>query len=281
MENVTAQADTLQASMAGIQTAALIPESIRGNHNGLGNIVLTADGMWVVPNPDAVFLGGDNTSTENNLVHHQLQADSETLESLKKLRIKPASPESAFREFTSRLLGISRYERRVSSNEEWHEFWRLARYVDQKEAEKIINQSTHKWDNWRDRLCVHTISGKWRSLFQTLLPGPIVPADGSRDDNVSIDVQYHEAELPLLAQLGAVDSPRAGHELSLARSRQFTNRCKTEFQERAKRDIGRRPQDDLLVFEKPVTGGPLDLLELLSEEAKAKYTWDLLALDDT
>ena len=48
------------------------------------------------------------------------------------------------------------------------------------------------------------------------------------------------------------------------------------FQERAKRDIGRRPQDDLLGFEKPETGGPLDLLDLLSEEAKAKYTWDLL-----
>ena len=27
-------------------------------------------------------------------------------------------------------------------------------------------------------------------------------------------------------------------------------RCKTEFQERAKRDIGRRPQDDLLGYSK-------------------------------
>ena len=281
VENTTEEVHALQASTAAIQTAALIPESIRGSHNILGSIVLTAAGTWVVPNPDTVFLGGDNTSTESNLVHPQLQAAPETLDSLNKLGIKPASAESAFRAFASRLLGIPRYERRVTSNEEWHEFWRLARYVDQKEAKKIINESTHRGENWRDKLCVRTISGKWRSLFQTLLPGPIVPADGSRDRDVSIDVQYHEAELPLLTQLGAVDSPRAGHGLSLANSHQFIRRYKTEFQERAKRDIGRRPQDDLLGFEKPETGGPLDLLELLSEEAKVKYTWDLLALDDT
>ena len=281
VRNATTEAEALQASMAAIQIAALIPDAMRGNHNSLGNIVLTADGTWVVPNPDAVFLGGNNTSTESNLVHPQLQADPETLDSLKKLGIKPASAESAFREFALGLLDIPWYKRRAISNEEWHEFWRLARYIDQTEAAKIINESTYRWENWRDKLCVLTISGKWRSLFQTLLPGPIVPADGSRDSDVSIDVQYHEAELPLLTQLGAVDSPRAGHELSLPRNRQFTNRCKTVFQERAKRDIGRRPQDDLLMFEKPETSGPLDLLELLSEEAKAKYTWDLLALDDT
>ncbi len=277
VENANEAVHAVQASTAAIQTAALIPEPVRGSHYSLGRIVLTAAGTWVVPNPDTVFLGGDDTSTASNLVHPQLQAEPETLDALNKLGIKPASAESAFREFASGLSDIPWYERRVFSNEEWHEFWRLARYVDQKEAEKIINE----WDNWRDKLCVRTISGKWRSLSQALLPGPIVPADGSRDRDVSIDVQYHEAELPLLTQLGAVDSPRAGHELSLTRSRQFTNRCKTVFQERAKRDIGRRPQDDLLRFEKPETGGPLDLLELLSEEAKAKYTWALLALDDT
>ena len=283
VENATEEVHALQASMAAIQTAALIPESIRGSHRILGSIVLTAARTWVVPNPDTVFLGGDNTSTESNLVHPQLQAEPETLESLNKLGIKPASAESAFRDYASRLLGIPRYGRRVTNNEEWPEFWRRARYVDQQEAAKIINESAYGWGTWRDKLCVHTISGKWRSLFQTLLPGPIVPADGSRDSDVSIDVQYHEAELPLLTQLGAVDSPRAGHELSFTtRSHQFTSRCKIVFQERAKNSsIGRRPHDDLLSFEKPETSGPLDVLELLSEEAKAKYTWDLLALDDT
>ena len=80
---------------------------------------------------------------------------------------------------------------------------------------------------------------------------------------------------------GATDSPRIGHELSRSKSWQFINRCRKEFQEHSKNEIGRRPLDDWLVFDRPETGGPVDLLELLSEEAKAKYTWDLLSLDDT
>ena len=279
-ENATEEVHALQASTAAIQTAALIPESIRGSHNSLGSIVLTATGTWVVPDPDAVFLGGDDTSVVSNLVHPQLQAEPETLDSLNKLGIKPASAESAFREFSSGLLGTLRYEQRVISNEEWHEFWQLARYVDHKEAAKIINESINRWDNWRDKLCVRTMSGKWRSLFHTLLPGPIVPGDGNRDIDIAIDIDYHHTHLPLLSQLGATDSPRVGHELSRTKSWQFNDRCRKAFQERAKDEIGRRPRDSLLVFERPETGGPLDLLELLSEEAKAKYTWALLSLDD-
>ena len=170
---------------------------IRGSHNILGSIVLTAAERGSCRTQTPCFLAV-TPATESNCVHPQLQAEPETLDSLNKLGIKPASAESAFRAFASRLLGIPKYERRVTSNEEWHEFWRLARYVDQKEAKKIINESTHRGENWRDKLCARTISGKWRSLFQTLLPGPIVPADGSRDRDVSIDVQYHESELPSL-----------------------------------------------------------------------------------
>ena len=274
-------ADALQASIVAVQTAALIPKSIRGTYKSLGNIVLAADGRWVEPNPDTLFLGGDSTSTAANLVHPQLQLDPETLDALKTLGLQPASAESAFRELASDLLDVPWYESRVVSNEEWHRFWRLARSVDQQEAETIIATSTRRSGNWRDKLCVRTISGKWRSLFQTLLPGRIVPLDGSRDDDFSIDVQYHAPDLPLLSKLGATDVPRARHELSLARSQEFSNRCKEMFQDRAKNTIGRRPQDNLLRFENSQTAGPLDLLELLSEESKALYTWNLLSLDDT
>ena len=51
--------------------------------------------------------------------------------------------------------------------------------------------------------------------FRRCCPAQSFPQMVVETDDVSIDVQYHEAELPLLTQLGAVDSPRAGHELSL------------------------------------------------------------------
>ena len=280
-DNADAESEALQASMAAIQTAALMPESIRRNHSHLGDIVFTANRKWVTPNPVALFLGGDDSLTATNLVHPLLQADTETLDALRQLGIKPASAESMFRECASALLSDSSWQPRTIEDDEWLNFWKHAREVDHGTAVKIIKESTYQWANWRDRLCVRTVSGKWRTLFQTLLPGPIVPGDGSRDVEVAIDVNYHQGHLPLLRQLGATDSPRIGHELSRSKRRQFTNRCGREFQEHAKNDIGRRPQDGLLEFDKPETSGPLDLLEILSEEAKAKYTWDLLSLEGT
>ncbi len=268
----------IQASVAAIQTAALIPEHIRESNN-LGNIVVMADGGWTKPDPGSVFLDSGNTSSAINLIHPRLQADPKTLEALKTLGIKPASAETVFRELASDLLAPP-YNRRGVADDDWDNFWRLARDVECLEAAAIIQEPKRNW-NWRDLLRVRTVAGNWRSFFQALLPGPIVPADGSRDDYVSIDLQYHEADLPLLERLGAVDAPRAEYELSSAKNRQFINHCRTMFQHRAQSDIGHRPQDHLLRFEKPVTGGPLDVLESLSEEAKAIYTWDLLALDDT
>ena len=281
VESSTTGADALQASMAAVQTAALIPESIRGTQKSLGNIVLAADGKWVEPNSDTLFLGGDSNSTAGNLVHPELQLDPETLDALKTLGLELPSAESVFREFASSLLDIPWYENRVVRNDEWHNFWALARSVGQQEAVNIITLSARRSGNWRDKLCVRTISGRWRSLFRALLPGAIVPVDAGRDDDVSIDIQYHAADLPLLTQLGASATPRAAHELSLNQGWQFTNRCKAVFQEHAKNEIGRRPQDSLLRFDNPETAGPLDLLELLSEEGKAIFTWELLGLDDT
>lgn len=273
IENATAEADVLQAAMATTQTAALIPETIRGNHNSLGNIVLTADGTWAIPDPDTVFLGGDNTSTARNLVHPQLQTDPETLDALKKLGIKPASAESVFRELALSLLG-PQHNRRIA-DDDWDSFWRLARDVDPSVASDIIRKSG---DNWRDLLRVYTVDGKWRSLFQALLPGRIVPEDGSRDSNVAIDSHFHDVELLLLQELGAAESPSSGWDLPADEYRSFINQARKKFHEQ---DLPSNPRDRLLRFKSTTASGPLDVLQHLSEEGRVLYTEALLELDDT
>ena len=70
--------------MGAIQTAALIPKSIRDVAD-LGNIVLTADGKWVKPDADAVQLSGGEISNPVNMVHPQLESDHDTLQALKDL----------------------------------------------------------------------------------------------------------------------------------------------------------------------------------------------------
>ena len=270
VSNANTEGEALEASMAAIQTAAFIPEPVR-NFNNLGNIALTADGTWVAPDPDTVFLGGGHTPGAGTLVHPQLEADTETLRALKELGIRPASPETVFREMASDLFATSR---QITNGNDWTRFWQLARDVEQPAAAETIQSHTR----WRTLLRVRTIAGGWRSLFNTLLPGPIVPADGSRDDNVAIDVRFHEADLPLLRQIGAVDAPRRGHELSPAHLRRFTGQCRNSF---TRRDLPRDPHWDRLNFNSLATTGPLDVLELLSDEGKALYTRHLLDLPAT
>ncbi len=251
----------VQASMAAIQTAALIP----GEHY-LGKIVLAANGRWVAPDPESVTLSGDvEVFSKNGLVHHQLEADAETWRALHALGIKPSSQESQFRKAVPAMHGFR--------DEHWREFWQLSRKVDQQAACEIIQKSA----DWRDTLRVRTVAGGWSTLFDALLPGPIVPADGSRDGAIAIDVEFHEHDLTLLQQLGAIDAPRDGHGL-LRKYSTFLSACRAKYYGQ---DLPSQPQWDKLKFIKATTSGPLDVLEALSEEGKALYTWQLLSLNGT
>ena len=223
VNNASNEEEALEASMAAIQAAALIPKhQMEGNN--LGNIVLTGDGSWVRPDSDTVFLGDGCGPGAGALVHPQLEADTETLSALKGLGIRPMSAETVFRNVAGDLLrhryGDAQSETQI--DEAWSEFWRLARDIDPQVAVKVIQGFKDFRDNWRGYLCVRTIAGGWRSLFNTLLPGSIIPSDGSRDGNVAIDTRFHREDVPLLQQLGAVDAPRDGQELSQSMKSKFT-----------------------------------------------------------
>ena len=266
--------EALKASMAAIQTAELIPENVRQGEV-LGEIVLAASGSWVAPEPDAVFLGGGLSSTAFSLVHPRLEADADTLNALKALGIGPASAESAFREVAIDLLEYEPWRDEPPADEDWRLFWQLAREVESNSAAAIVQSNI----GWQESIHVLTVSGKWRSLLQTLFPGSIVPDNGSRDAAVATDMRFHQANQLLLRLLGAVESPTGGRELSPAHMRRFLWKCRTEY---ARRDLPSNPQRDYLQFKAPATtGGPLDVLEALSDEGKAAYTWRLISLRST
>ena len=260
-----------EASIAAIQTAALIPQKIR-DFNKLGEIILTADNHWVAPNPEDVYLANWEDSIESeNLVHPRLEADSETLNALKALGIRSASPETAFRDLASTLVSQTVTTRPET---EWTEFWRLSHAISDFTAADIIR----KQRRWQDRLCVRTMAGAWTSLFSTLLPGRIVPTDGERDRNVTIDTQFHGENLSLLKHLGVRDGPQDRLPLSQSYQHEFLWRCRQEF---IQQELPREPRTYMLNFERAITSGPLEILEKLSDEGKALYTWDLLTLNST
>ena len=267
--------DWLDASMAAIQTAALMPSHIR-RQGDLGEIVLTANGQWVKPDRDSVWLAKESVSDKTTVVHPELEADRRTLRALKELGLTPASSEALFRNVALALLG----NRAGSSDQreypdDWRKFWTIARDISHETAARIIRSN----ESWKDALRVRTMAGNWRSLYKTLLPGHIVPADRSRDRNVTIDIEAHESDLRLLLALGAVDTAREGQKLSDQRKMEFVRRNRWAF---TQRDLPRSPHRDRLNFPSgTTTAGPLDVLENMSDEGRARFTWALLELDET
>lgn len=267
------EGDAVRASMAAIQTAALIPEANREGQD-LGRIVLRADGEWAPLDPDSLYLGGDDP-TES--VHPDLEADPETLEALKALGIRPPSPESAFRRIAASVLDRTlddSVDRRA--DDLFGRFWSASRQLDSHAASEEITSR----NGWADRLRVRTIAGVWQPVSRTLLPGAVVPQDGSRDAEVAIDVQFHHDDLSLLADLGLDDVPRAREASSRVPGflRDYLSACFARFSQEAH---PRRPRLDKVYLYADREIEPLDVLPVLTEVGRAVFTDTLLQLDAT
>ena len=310
LEALVTDTDSVQSSMAAIQTAASIPSNIREGQQ-LGEIVLTADWGWRTPGPDSVHLDSGDDTDASNLVHPQLESDPKTLDALKELGVAHVSPESAFRGKASRLLREhqSLYMSGDSQPEMdalWTKFWTLARNAGIPVAEVIPSlpfwdyqqwleresgwDFEEEWDaekkelyervfSWHRLLHLRTIAGSWQPFFHTLLPGHIVPADGSRDGDVAVDVEFHKDDLKVLRELRAVDAPTERYCLLPHRRYYFRKRCREKYCRRD--DLPHKPRLNRLNFAATTTSGPLEVLEGLSEEGKALYTEALLNLTST
>ena len=270
------------ASMAAIQTAALISPEARSGKN-LGDIVLTASGDWRTPDPERVFLpdealDGGHALNPDSFVHPQLVSDSDTLTALKKLGIKPPSLESSFKLIAQRVLdGDGEPEAGLLEK-----FWISARKLEAQTAGALIRE--HKdWRSrelWLEKLRVRTRSGDWRPLHSVLLPGDIVPGDRIRDDDTTVDTDFHEPDLELLRKLGVTDEPRDNCDLSSEPwFHSFRHPCRLRFREQD--GLPHIPQWSYLGFTSVKGVGPLEVLSVLSDEGKVLYTDALLNLDAT
>ena len=275
--------DPAADSMAAIQTAAAIPPEIRKNNSRLGKIVLMANGEWRMPDPESVFLPDPEDPgipVSESSVYPALAADDEAREALEKLGIVQASPESRLRQLTNELLD---YEPEPEEDT-LEAFWASARRVETAAAWKIVRKALRKpWEvmePW-EVVRVRTLSGEWRPLRAVLLPGIIVPGDGSRDDNVTLDIEFHKADLDLLSRIdpsGPGDEPEWR---DLSRESWFHDFATCRRKDFCARPLLKNPRRDSLNFESTMGNGPLEVIESLSDLGRALYTDALLALDET
>ena len=272
VENAPA-GDEVAASSAAVQTAALIPTDKRSG-GGLGKILLTASGAWRSPDPELVFLPDEESDVgaaaePASCVHPSLMSDGETRRALKRLGLKPPSPERLFKSVAASVLS-----EHSSPFARAHErFWGLARNLEVEDVLRIISE----YDDWPELLRVRARSGRWKPTYAVLMPGDIVPGDGRRDADATVDIGFHQHDAALLAALGVADSPVEGRELWEPALDEFYRRCEDEY--RQQDGLPHRPRREYLYFKSIEGVGPVSVLRVLSDEGAALFTDAILRLD--
>ena len=276
--------EAIRASMAAIQTAAEIP-AVHRSSDELGDIVLTASGNWQSPDPEQIFLRdeppcGDGIVDPASYVHPELVSDGDTLSALKGLGLKSPSPEWNFRLVAQRILQSGSSE---ELDDDLHrDFWLAARKLSPEGANDVIREYKD-WDGreaWATKLRVRTRTETWRAPHSVLLSGEIVPDDGSRDEDATVDAEFHGADYVLLRLLGLTDVPHDGRELSLEpQFNSFLDTWRTRYSQQD--NLPHKPDRWYLKFTSSKGVGPLGVFETLSDLGNALYTDALLGFDSS
>ena len=295
--------DAITASMKALQTAAAISKD-RRRGKPLGNILLTRSNGWCAPDPEHVFLSpaDENSAIDDQLVHADLASDAETAAALNELGIRHFSAENNLRLLVQKILDNIRRVRSYFSNLSpqvlvkylrditgdvwdnswgylWANFWDASRTISHDLAYRIIKEVFE--DDYWQAVHVRVLSDDWRPIHWALLPGEIIPSESSRDREVTIDTQFHRNDLDLLVKLGATKKPESYRRLSSELSFiSFEDRCRQRFVS-PDRNLPRNPQLGKLQFDLTIGSGPVEVMRLLSNEGKARYTDALLYLDST
>ena len=264
--------EAVEASKTAIHIAAVL-KGTGVDQAGFGAIVLTQSGEWKAPGSAEVFFlneDDDFHGDDDLIVHRDIARDLHSIESLAVLGVSLMSAAGLFEAEAKAMLDAGGHAA-GGGTEGWDRFWQLAREIGPQEAGRVVAE-------YSGDPCVRTFGGTWQRLRHTLLPGPVVPSDGTRDAGFAIDTEFHQEDMHLLRRLGASEGPRGGVEL--ARSSLYLSYWiakQAAFCQRA----GGSPSIRLLEFVSTQGSGPLDFMEYLSDEGKARYTRLLLDHEDT
>ena len=263
--------DPVGASKAAIQVASLIPRTAREDPRFLGSIVLTQSGNCRPPDPQALFLPAlsfsaeDDHSMSEHLVHVGLAEDEWAANDLRQLGLREISAERTFQLVVNALP--SREE--DVDDRWWREFWTRARALDVDHAASMLRGN-------EALLRFRTVSGAWRHMDSVLLPGDIVPADGSRDTNVTVDTRFHADDLDLQRKVGLSERPEEKDVADEPWFNGFLWKCRRDYRSS---DLPQNPHEHLLQFMSTRSVGPLQVLTLLSDEGASRYVNTLLAVE--
>ncbi|MEV6260256.1 DEAD/DEAH box helicase [Streptomyces sp. NPDC051784] len=226
-------------------------------------IVLTEESGLVAPVVGKVYRRTvqDGLRDGTTYVDPRLSEDESLIGDLTEIGIREADPRGRFIGVLEQ--GVANY-----GPQDWTRFWELFHSAG---GNRVSGEVTARVPDPGGTLFVRTVDGRFHRMRECMLPGAVVPGDGSRDASVAVDPAFHSDDLLVLREFGMRDRPTHGHRPSDEtwfedyRATIYDSYCKTLSSNASRPNIAR------IKLEGSPVGGPLHLLELLSEEGRAAF----------
>ncbi|WP_194824098.1 DEAD/DEAH box helicase [Nocardia sp. XZ_19_231] len=162
--------------------------------------VLAADGSLRLPSPGKIFLPESDAETGAEFVHPAVVADGEASAALVALGIGRLDQLGRLRSHVARMTDSTVTGAMVE------ELWNLTRGLPVTDAAAVLSAAFGAGST-----PVRTLARRVERVSDSLLPGVIVPADGSRDAAHTVDTAFHAGDLELLRAIGSSSEPKLGH----------------------------------------------------------------------
>ncbi|SCE22583.1 Type III restriction enzyme, res subunit [Streptomyces sp. DvalAA-14] len=226
-------------------------------------IVLTEDHGMVAPVAGEIFhrTSADTLRDDMVYVDQRISERSEMARHLHTIGIRVADAQGRFEGVLDQ--GFDHYD-----SQAWTNFWVLLRSAGGNAQVERIRQ---KVQSPLEAIRVRTLSGRFRPMRDCLLPGPVVPGDGSRDASIAVDLDFHSSDQPIFRDLGLHARPTSGHRPGAESWFEEYREAVHDTYLRGLPANAPRPNIGRLVLEGAPTAGPLHLLKALSEEGRAAF----------
>lgn len=229
----------------------------------LARIILTDRGKFVAPTAGGIFRRTSEDGLRDDLVYidQRIADDPDLAPLLDRLGIREADTDGRFRSVLDQ--GFEGY-----TEDSWARFWELLHKAGGATQARAI---TARVENVATTLCARTLAGKFQPLHTCMLPGPVVPADGSRDIEITIDMEFHANDRSILREFGVADRPMTGYKpdtdgwFESYREAMYEQYCESLPA------TTRAVTIKTMHLDGGVTAGPLHLIKRLSEEGRAAY----------
>ncbi|MER5770244.1 DEAD/DEAH box helicase [Streptomyces sp. NPDC001985] len=256
---------TAEASAAAIRILAeLIQEdSHYAEEARTARVVLTESAGMVAPVAGKVFRRVDEDGLKDDLVYVDaaLSDDASLASALNAIGIREADSRGRFTGVLDQ--GFDHYTAR-----EWTRFWELFHSAG---GSHVSGEVRSRVPDPLEKLFVRTSDGGFHRMRNCLIPGPVVPADGSRDASMAVDMTFHSDDVQVFREFGLRDRPSSGHRpedeawFAEYRNAVYESYCRNLPSNAS------RPQQQRLKLEGAAVAGSLHLLPELSEDGRAAF----------